>query len=608
MNRNLWKKRLAAGVLTGLLAIQAGAVTALAQTRTYNDQDSIVSGIGLENWNRVATLTITYPNKDITTTDANYYITGMSNPLSSTALTVNGTPVEAVGKGGSFGYYAALEMGANTFTFAQDGITKSVTITRVSPSASSGVGSTTVITKPSPAMNSYAKEGQVYKLTCIAPAGATVTASVNGKTVKMTQNVPGAQTGVPANFTGEFTYTTDDHTNTRNIGKVTYTLQYQGNTTTYTSSGSLYGAGANTTPVAEMKLSSVNRFATSGGSFTGVRILSGKGRDYITDQTDAMLQLSEGGWVQKSDVNIMEGDPWATSRVSQVTLAQDDTKDEYTLQGACWPVFATTMTDETFTITFHDTKGFTTLPVKTSSMISAFKVTVSEAGDTTISFTKRNPDSIWGYDVTYLEDGSAVLTLRKKPKIDANADKPLTGVKVALDPGHGGTDGGAVGISQGASAIEKDMTLATALATKKRLESLGAEVVLTRSDDSALDLTPRQDIAKAANADIFLAIHINSMPTTANGAKTRGVEVYYHDGLAKEYAAAVAEEISNATGRLNRGGKFSNYKVTMYTYAPSILAELGFICNPAEYDDMCSADGIFKTANALSEGIIRALA
>lgn len=60
-------------------------------------------------------------------------------------------------------------------------------------------------------------------------------------------------------------------------------------------------------------------------------------------------------------------------------------------------------------------------------------------------------------------------------------------------------------------------------------------------------------------------------------------------------------------GRQARGAKFSNYRVTLNTFCPSILVEMGFVTNPIEYDNMTSREGIFELANAIGDSIIDTL-
>ena len=67
------------------------------------------------------------------------------------------------------------------------------------------------------------------------------------------------------------------------------------------------------------------------------------------------------------------------------------------------------------------------------------------------------------------------------------------------------------------------------------------------------------------------------------------------------------EKVVAQTGRTARWARYSNYKVTLNSYAPSVLLEMGFLQNPAEYDEMCSRRGIFNTANAIADSILARL-
>jgi N-acetylmuramoyl-L-alanine amidase len=94
-------------------------------------------------------------------------------------------------------------------------------------------------------------------------------------------------------------------------------------------------------------------------------------------------------------------------------------------------------------------------------------------------------------------------------------------IKIVLDPGHGGNDPGATGF-----AVEKEVTLAITQRLADLLRNrLGAEVVLTRSDDATLQLADRTQRANGEQADLFLSIHANANPH----GRLHGVETYYLD-------------------------------------------------------------------------------
>ena len=119
------------------------------------------------------------------------------------------------------------------------------------------------------------------------------------------------------------------------------------------------------------------------------------------------------------------------------------------------------------------------------------------------------------------------------------------GITIAIDPGHGGSDPGAV-----ANGLrEKDLTLAVSLALKEELESYdGVRVVMTRttdtrpSENTSADLSSRVDMAAAADADALVSIHFNSGSPIAKGA-----EVWYGNSSSYNYATHTqGRTLSNA--------------------------------------------------------------
>ena len=154
---------------------------------------------------------------------------------------------------------------------------------------------------------------------------------------------------------------------------------------------------------------------------------------------------------------------------------------------------------------------------------------------------------------------------------------------VVLDAGHGGSDSGAT--SSGVK--EKDLTLQYAKKVKNELESRGAKVYMTRSDDTYVSLTDRTQKAKDKDCNLFISLHINS-----GGAS--GTEVYYSVNskyAKKKLASKLAENISEALGINNRGAKTrtgsnGDYYSVIRTSAahgiPGLIVEHGFIDNSTD--------------------------
>lgn len=107
-------------------------------------------------------------------------------------------------------------------------------------------------------------------------------------------------------------------------------------------------------------------------------------------------------------------------------------------------------------------------------------------------------------------------------------------MRIVIDPGHGGWDSGAVGLT---GTHEADIALQLSLRLARELERrLGAEVLLTRSDDTFIPLQERARFANSVDADLFLSIHANASPSKSGW----GIETYYLDTASDAGAARVA--------------------------------------------------------------------
>lgn len=146
-------------------------------------------------------------------------------------------------------------------------------------------------------------------------------------------------------------------------------------------------------------------------------------------------------------------------------------------------------------------------------------------------------------------------------------------LKVTLDPGHGGSDSGAVG----ARAKEKDVNLAISKLAAKYLAASGIEVQMTRQDDSFVSLSDRATMANNNNSDYFISVHAN-----AGGGKGTEVFAYSSTGKGAALAAKILTEIVTDLGLTNRGVKTANFAVLRLTSMPAVLVETAFLDNSQE--------------------------
>jgi len=228
----------------------------------------------------------------------------------------------------------------------------------------------------------------------------------------------------------------------------------------------------------------------------------------------------------------------------------------------------------------------------------------ADSTQNTVSLTLELKDEgkYYGYSITRGSDGKLVLTLKGKPKT-------LSGTLVVLDPGHGGSDVGATGLS--GSAYESRMNFALAVATKNELEKRGAKVLMTRTGDSDITLEERKTFARQNNAELFVSIHCNASVNTSK----YGTSVYYYRPFSQPLANAIYEKMrslfqndfyaSNSERRsaCAIGTLYNPFSVTRLEECPSVLVETAFITNETECRLLLDSGNRDKIAAAISDGI-----
>jgi N-acetylmuramoyl-L-alanine amidase len=279
---------------------------------------------------------------------------------------------------------------------------------------------------------------------------------------------------------------------------------------------------------------------------------------------------------------------------------------------------------------------------------NAAVVTPADAGpDTSASSgkkTRRSKAKAAGGSTTVVADATPARAAVPTAAGETSLVRAL-GLKIGrivIDPGHGGHDSGTLGVD---GIEEKDVVLDVALRLGKLLhDGLGAEIIYTRSDDTFIPLETRTAIANKAQADLFLSIHANSSPE----ASARGVETYYlnftSDPTALDVAArenavsdqsihqlsdlvkkiALKDKIAESrefagdvegslyaglqkgnAGLKDRGVKKAPFVVLIGANMPSILAEISFVTNPKDAEQLRDPEYRERVAESLYKGVAR---
>ena len=183
---------------------------------------------------------------------------------------------------------------------------------------------------------------------------------------------------------------------------------------------------------------------------------------------------------------------------------------------------------------------------------------------------------------------------------------------VIVDPGHGGTDGGAVGDD---GTVEKHLNLTIALLLKEELEEKNIKVIMTRQTDEdtdgltgfhkRLDLEERARIGNESGADVYVSIHINASTTR----KDQGFQVWYGSGNpdAQKLAQTLTEQV-DAAQICTRVRAIKQVPETLYIFRtvtiPCVLVECGFISNSADLYKLQQDTFRQQLCQALCDGIV----
>lgn len=177
------------------------------------------------------------------------------------------------------------------------------------------------------------------------------------------------------------------------------------------------------------------------------------------------------------------------------------------------------------------------------------------------------------------------------------------GSVICIDAGHGGSDKGTVSNSYEESTI----CLLIAKSVQQELESMGAEVVMTRTSDVGISQEQRVKIGNDKNADIFVSIHLNSSTNEA----ANGAEAWIHSSKPNnslKLSKTILEEIAINTGIHNRDVKYGtladskeNYYINSRSKSASLILELGFITSNS--DMLVINNKMDNIAKAIASGI-----
>lgn len=210
--------------------------------------------------------------------------------------------------------------------------------------------------------------------------------------------------------------------------------------------------------------------------------------------------------------------------------------------------------------------------------------------------------------IVLCQTGGVVLKKRfaQNEEVSGKAEAGKNERVVVIDPGHGGLDGGKVGVN---GVEEKEVNLKISLKIKDILKQENISVVMTRTEDERLaetqveDLKARVSLMNEEKPALVVSIHQNSY----HEESVHGAQVFYYaDSTESERAAGIIQEALKEIDPDNTKAAKPNctYYILKKTEVPVVIAECGFLSNYEEAEKLADEEYRQKLAEAVAKGIL----
>ena len=521
-----------------------------------------------------------------TTKEPSVTFQGASDPREP--VTINGEKIPT-NDSGYFTIKEDLKAGVNTFEISHKSKTFTYTITR----------QVEVLKEIWPTGSINVDGGMQVSISALAYEGATVTASIGGQNITLalseTEDDEIDRDSGYQRYTGVFTAPSASASPT-SLGTITVTASAQGATKTMT------GAAVTVNKIAKMGDGAIVQVVADQAETFPISTLNDNSNPGYFPLPLGTVDMTYGSeiiykdgkksysyWKLQSGVRVYSNDIKATGN----SLPSQNEISKMSIQSSSQYTTVTLKTREKvpYKVTYDGTKlvfafEYTakvpdSVTLKNNALFSAANWSGSN-----LTLTLRKAGGFLGYKA-YYEDGSLLLRFNNSPG-------SLSGARVVVDPGHGGSDPGAVGFYPGKD--EADINLAVANKLVSELKSRGASVLMVTPGST---MASRLSAARAFNPQILVSVHCNTSPSPS----AKGTEVYYFYPFQKQLAANVAANVSSALNSTNRGAKAGLYYMTRESQFACVLAELGFMSNESEYTRLISSKYQTRIAEAIANGV-----
>ncbi|MBE9232098.1 N-acetylmuramoyl-L-alanine amidase [Cuspidothrix issatschenkoi LEGE 03284] len=551
-------------------------------------------------------LLVVFPPQNYQTSTEKIFFIGTAPPQGQ--VFINGTLVKR-SKAGHFSPSFPLQLGENLFKVRYQNQEREIKITRKSnlPELPQGLGFATGSLTP---MADIARlPGELICFSAIAPPQATVWVNLVNQTVALLPQPAQAQlppnssilTGLNQPNLSSLTKYEGCTTvaNAADLGKPRFNLQLNDQTITQTGLGKIAILSSAQLPVAEIASEmGVTRTGPS-TDYSRLTPLPKGTMATVTGKEGEWLRLDYGAWINSKETKIISGAVAPQTVIRSVGYRQLTNATEIRFPLEIPVPVSVEQGNNSFSVTLYNTIAQTdTIRLDDNPLISRLDWQQISPKQIKYTFNLKKPQQ-WGYKLKY-DQTTLVLTLRHSPNPEHRKRLPLSGIKILLDPGHGGKESGASGPT---GYLEKDVNLIVSKLLRDELVKRGAKVVMTREDDRDVSLVERQVIINKEEPAIALSIHYNSLPDDGDAENTKGFGSFWYHPQSHSLAVFLHNYVVKNLGKPSYGVFWNNLALTRPHIAPAVLLELGFMSSPNEFEEIVNPQAQKKMANTLADGI-----
>ncbi len=554
-------------------------------------------------------LQVVYPPAAHTTTASQIFLIG-SAPAQGQVL-VNGNPIRR-NKRGHFSPSFPLAPGVNQFRLQYNDQTTTIVVTREAnvPEIPNKLefGQDSLY----PNIPIARLPGDRICFEAIAPLGSSVIAKLGNTEIPLVSTQTTAialnasvltERTEASTFDGRYAGCTVLKTTTQNSIIPIYELQWQGQRLTQSAKGSIEILNPQQLPTIEVIVPFGTIRTGSTTDFARLTPLPQGTRAKVTGQDGAWWRLNYGAgnsvWIKQAETQELTRSSLPVHSILRGVTSRtrnDWTDIRFPLEQ---PVpFSIQQGDRTLAITLHHTVSQSDI-LKLVRNPAIDRITWQQVNPETLTYTLHFKTSRqWGYKTQY-QGHQLILSVKNPPEVSTT--QPLAGMKILLDPGHGGPED--LGARGNGGIPEKDVTLKVSKLLRDRLVQKGATVILTREDDIDLGPNERAQLIAKTEPTIALSLHYNALPDEGNAEKTQGIAMFWYQPQAQPLAQYLHDYLTQKLGRSSYGIYWNNLAVTRPAIAPTVLLELGFMIHPDEYDWITDSQAQTQLVETLATGI-----